>query len=106
MTFLKIYAIIYIENEKGDKKSKMSNSTGFYYYYDNPTQVKYFYDGSYHGAIAFRDVLIDGRTGEVYELNELLKRICDTYQINADSALIEYDWYDLDEVIIYGKASD
>lgn len=84
----------------------MSDSKGFYYYYDNPTQVKYFYDGSYHGAIAFRDVLIDGRTSEVYELNELLKRICDTYQINADSALIEYDWYDLDEVIIYGKASD
>ncbi len=84
----------------------MSNSAGFFYYYDNPTQVKYFYDGSYHGAIAFRDVLIDGRTGEVYELNELLKRICDTYQVNTDFALVEYDWYDLDEVIIYGKASD
>ncbi len=84
----------------------MSNSTGFYYYYDNPTQVKYFYDGSYHGAIAFRDVLIDGRTGEVYELNELMKRICETYQVDADFALIEYEWFDLDEVIIYGKASD
>ena len=84
----------------------MSDSKGFYYYCDNPTQVKYFYDGSYHVAIAFRDVLIDGRTGEVYELNELLKRICETYQVEVDFALIEYDWYDLDEVIIYGKASN
>ena len=76
----------------------------FYYYYDDPMQVKYFYDGHYHGAIVFRDILIDGRTGEVYEINELLKRICETYDVTVDTALIELEWIDMSDVILYGKA--
>ena len=77
----------------------------FCYYYDDPTQVKYFYDGTYPGAIAFRDILIDGNTGQVYELNELLKRICNTYDVDVDVAIIEFEWISLNDIILYGKAS-
>ena len=75
------------------------------YYYDDPTQVKYFYDGEYHGAIAFRDVLIDGRTGQVYNISELLQSIYKTYGIDAERAITEYDWVNLSEVIIYGEVA-
>lgn len=75
------------------------------YYYDEPVQVKYFYDGEYHGAIAFRDVLIDGKTGQVYNISELLKRICETYMIDVERAIMEYDWVNLSEVIIYGEVA-
>jgi hypothetical protein len=75
------------------------------YYYDEPVQVKYFYDDEYHGAIAFRDVLIDGRTGQVYNISELLQSIYKTYGIDAERAITEYDWVNLSEVIIYGEVA-
>lgn len=81
------------------------DESNFYYYYDNPVQVKYFYDGTYHGAVAFRDILIDGRTGEVYNINELLKSICKTYSIDAARAIIELEWYSLDDVIVFGQSA-
>lgn len=75
------------------------------YYYDEPVQVKYFYDDEYHGAIAFRDVLIDGRTGQVYNISELLQSIYKAYGIDAERAITEYDWVNLSEVIIYGEVA-
>lgn len=75
------------------------------YYYDDPAQVKYFYDGEYHGAIAFRDVLIDGKTGQAYNISELLQSIYKEYGIEPERALVEYEWVNLSEVIIYGEVA-
>lgn len=73
-------------------------------YYNGPTQVKYFENGYYYGAIAYHDFLIIGATGEIVQIKEVLKRAADVGITDSDQVIIEFDWIDLNDIILYGKA--
>lgn len=72
-------------------------------YYDNPMQVKYFKDGYYYGAIVYHDFLING-AGEVFQIKEILKQAANTGMLDPDLVIVEFDWVDLNDIILYGKA--
>ena len=73
-------------------------------YYNGPTQVKYFENGYYYGAIAYHDFLIIGATGETIQIKEILNRAANVGIIDPDVTIVEFDWVDLNETILYGKA--
>lgn len=74
-------------------------------YYDGPTQVKYFKNGAYYGAIAYHDFLINGEDGNIIPIDKILKSAARN-EMSADLAIVEFDWVSLNDIILYGKASD
>lgn len=74
-------------------------------YYNGATQVKYFNDGVYYGAIAYHDFLIDGSTAQIIPIKKILTATR-AKDMSDDLAIVEFDWIDLNDIILYGKASD
>lgn len=74
-------------------------------YYNGATQVKYFHNGTYHGAIAYHDFLIDGASAQMIYIQKILDEAA-RIDMPLDVAIIEFDWIDLNDIILYGKASD
>lgn len=79
----------------------MSNSNDLYY--NGPTQLKYFDEGTYHGAIGYHDFLIDGDSASVIPISAVLERARQN-GMPDDLAIVEFDWVSLDDIILYGKA--
>lgn len=70
-------------------------------YYNGPTQVKFLQDGAYYGAIAYHDILITG-DAQVLKIKDVLAKA----DAPADVVIVEFDWVNLNDIILYGKASD
>lgn len=70
-------------------------------YYNGPTQLKFLRDGVYYGAIGYHDILITG-DAEVLKIKDVLAQT----DAPADVVIVEFDWISLNDIILYGKASD
>lgn len=73
-------------------------------YYNGCTQVKYFNNGYYYGALAYHDFLIDGASGDIMQIKDVLAHAAEIGIIDPDQVIVEFDWVDLNDIILYGKA--
>ena len=69
-------------------------------YYPDPMQVKYLYNGIYLGGIAYHDFIIDGSGAGAIPIETILRES----GAPEDVTIVEFDWVDLNEMILYGKA--
>lgn len=69
-------------------------------YYGTPCQVRYFDADLEHycGGVALEDRIIDGRTGELYYIEEIVYS-AQKKGIHWDDAVIELEWVDLSGAI-------
>lgn len=71
-------------------------------YYSAPTQVRYWEEERYHGGIGYHDIIIKGGTGEVIAIQTIIDN-AQKESVNWDEAIIELDWNDIDEEILWNK---
>ena len=69
-------------------------------YYPDPMQVKYLHNETYLGGIAYHDFIIDGSGAGAIPIVSILR----DSGAPEDVTIVEFDWVDLNEMILYGKA--
>ena len=102
LIFVQISAIIYIER-LGKSQGVILLAQDYEYtplYYLAPCQVRY-YDTDkkkFLGGIAYRDFVIDGGTGEVISISDIITRGTENGK-HFDDVIIEKSWLDLSSQI-------
>ena len=69
-----------------------------YDYFGVPTQVKFwdYFDEHYLGGIAFRDEVICGCCGGIFDISEIYEFAPDTLE---EDPIVVYDWVDISSEI-------
>lgn len=60
-------------------------------FFERPTQVKFWDDGRWIGGIGYRDEIICGCCGGIFEVNELLE--------DNPNGIVRLPWIDINEEI-------
>ena len=74
-------------------------------YYSGLQQIKYFdpFTKKYKGGFGYHNLLIDGETGEMRQIDGYLEEVCYLCNMNPDDIIIELSWINLNKIILEGK---
>lgn len=76
-----------------------------YSYFEVPTQVRFwdYKNGRYHGGIAYRDEIICGCCGGMFNINKIYESASDTLK---EDPIIVFDSWERFSSVIFGEGYD